>query len=159
MITIHKIKSGYVADATIKGDKLEYFQKGKGWKGTKVFELVTEIEYAKTWREVVEIHDKYGLDVALSAAEYMTAGIVKWVYVTAYVEIAHKITNAGYNMDVFDKCISICRFDYWMALCGIGSFDVMDLDTRINTPDGVSTAEHLARLYGQEIAGGINAGI
>lgn len=161
MLTVYKIKSGYVAgwSNAIKSDRLEYFQEGQGWKRTKVFESVAEIEYAKTWRQVVEINKLYGLTVALASAEYMTAGVVKWAYTMAYIDIARKLTEAGYSMDVFDKCISICRVDYWLALCGVGSFDVIKLDERIRTPDGTSTADHLAALYGIEISEAIKAGI
>jgi hypothetical protein len=161
MLTVYKVKSGHVAGwgNTIKGDKLEYWQDGRGWKQTKVFEAVAEIEYAETWREVIEINRTYGLTVALASAEYMTAGVLKWAYTMAYIDIARKLTEAGFSMDVFEKCIAICRVDYWLALCGTGSFDVIKLDERIRTPDGVSIADHLTNIYGKEVSDAIRAGI
>ena len=101
---------------------------------------------------------KYGFEVALESAEYMTAGVVKWAYTNAYIEIFKKLDLAGFS-DEFDKAINICPIDYLLALCGTGSFDVIRLDTVIKTPDGVSTRDYLTQLYGEKVANAIQAGI
>ena len=114
---IYKIKGGYVASWSneVKGGKLKYFQQGKGYKTTKVFEVVGEINYANTWRDVVDVYLKYGFEVALESAEYMTAGVVKWAYTNAYIEIFKKLYLAGFS-DEFDKAINICPIDYLLVL-------------------------------------------
>jgi len=156
---VYKTETGNVAGwhTSVKNGKLEYFN--KGWKKTKVFEQIGEVDYAETWGEVVSINNRFGFEVALETAEYLTAGVVKWAYTMAYIDIANKLEGAGFGMDVFEKCISICRPDYWLALCGTGSFDVVDLDNRLHTPDGISLADHLTANFGKLVSAAIKAGI
>lgn len=166
MNTIYHTKTGNHAGwhTSVKNDVLEYFNEGwqggkKGWSKTKKFEVVGQIDYAKNWFEVTEINKKWGMNIALFSAEYLTAGIVKDRYTRAYIEIREKLDNAGIPEEAIKKAFEICPLDYFLCIFGYGSFDVIKLDEILKTPQNISTRDYLTSLYGLDVSKAIEAGI
>jgi len=153
---VYKIKSGFTC-GEVNGKRLEYF--ADGWKKTTKFELVDELDYAESWWEATEIYNKYGFEVAATCSEYLIAGCLKNNYLRAYIQIREKMADRGIPPEDMKKAFELCPIFYFLALTGVGSFDVIRLDEIIGTPDGVSTKTHLQQLYGEGVAKAIEAGI
>ena len=85
-IKIYETKKGFVGGwhtSILKNGMLEYYDnESGGYKKTKVFSFIEEIEHAESWFDVTEIDKKYGYNIAAEAANFLTAGIIlglsKW---------------------------------------------------------------------------------
>jgi hypothetical protein len=123
----------------IKGNKLEYFIRGEGWKKTKVFDIVNDVtlperDSAITWLQIAALYNKYGIEVANTYAERKTAGIVSrqtaMGYGITYGSIKDVIPE---NFDSnFFECLSI---DYMCACMGYYLFDIIATDKKLSSLD------------------------
>lgn len=118
---------------SIKGDKLEYFIRGEGYKKTKVFEIL-DVELPEThepnWFEICEIMDEYGIHVAKEYAERKVAGIIAAQTVEGYYFIYQKIKDhlpEHFDYSFFD----MMKCDYMLSCIGMYTLDIVGLDNRL----------------------------
>jgi hypothetical protein len=118
----------------IKGDKLEYFQKGEGYKKTKSFTILPEELPERwtelSWLEVAKIGDKYGLEVADCYASCKTAGIVSKQTANGYIITYQTIKDL--IPENFDSAFFECLVaDYMCACFGLYLFDIIGTEKEL----------------------------
>ena len=91
-----------------------------------------------TKSEAVETLKRYDKDKLLSACDHMDKQLARDDYFKAHIE----------------EFTAIFRFapprDFLLYACGCGlSLDVIALDKKLRTPDGVSTNDYILKQYGQ----------
>lgn len=157
-----------------KDGVLEYFTKETGHKKTKKFSFIeVDLPENPSWLEVVKINIQYGEDVALEFAQWKTAGIVAWAYLNAKTLMYQKSKEHWDRIEtnlanqLFEK---FAIQDYFLALCGGGSLDVIKLDEVLFREDNefnpssclyrgkpCSTMEYLEIKYGQDVTSALRA--
>jgi hypothetical protein len=140
---LHYIKSKklYLPDCypyeVNKKGVLEYFIYGEGWKKTKSFTVVPDVELPDKWSElswlqITEYMDLYGIEVANTYAETKTAGIVSRQTVYGYHFIYKQIKHLAPFDAVFFECLKV---DYFLACIGTGFFDIVATDKALSDVD------------------------
>lgn len=122
---------------SIKGETLEYFKQGEGYKKTKKYRILEDTIPDKwtplTWLEIVQIHDKYGINCSVLHSECKVAGIVAERHVLArynlYMKAKHLIKPI--DADFFE----ILPIDGLLATFGLYSLDTIALDKKLSEID------------------------
>lgn len=152
METVYNTKDGNFVNVTIKGDKLEYFVPGEGWKKTKKFKNIGTVERTNDWYEVTNIYRKFGLYVASWSCSLMTVYGTGRTYPILYNNWRTALEQKGFSEQVIKTCLSIISPDYMLALFGITAVDVVGLDNKFNIPDNISMSDYLKNQYGSDVA-------
>jgi hypothetical protein len=122
---------------SIRGETLEYHKRGEGYKKTKKYRVLEDAIPDRwtplTWLEIIQIHDKYGLNCSLLHAECKVAGIVAERNVLARY---HLFTKAKHLLKPADAdFFEILPTDSRLAIFGLYSLDVPALDKRLSAAD------------------------
>ena len=149
--TVYNTKDGNFADAKIKGDKLEYFLPGTGWKKTKKFNPIGSVDYADDWYQVTDICRKFGLGVASWSTNFIAPYATQTTYSVIYNNWRERLENNNFLEETIRTCFKLISPDYMLAMFGGSSVDVIRLDKDIKTPNGTSTKDHITNVYGNDV--------
>jgi len=137
-----KVKDIYLPDcypSEAKGDTVDYFIYGQGWKKKKKFKVVEGVDLPErheilSWFDIAILYDKYGIEVANQYAERKTAGIVSRQMARSYGYIYGAIKDI--LPDNFDKRFFDCLCCMWEAACfGLFIFDISATDDKLGDID------------------------
>jgi len=152
----------------LKNGVLEYFVDGEGHKKTKSFSVINadipEVGEL-SWLSICKIHDAYGLDVSNEYAEQKVAGIVSKQYMLSKYALYSKAKELLDTIENVDSFFEILYCDYFLAMVGMYSLDVIGLDEYLDKADSdydstlclykenpTSTREYIAIKYGERYA-------
>lgn len=122
---------------SVKKGKLEYFERGRGYSKTKVFE---EVEVADipdapwTWLDVARAYDQYGKYVATYMAERLTAILIAAQTARGYHAMYQIVKSAAVSFDDHEF-FALLKCNYLMALMGHDILDVVVFDKQLGKLD------------------------
>jgi hypothetical protein len=154
-----------------KKGNFNYFIRGNGWKKTKSFTVIEDDFLLNRGEDGInelyigKVFDKYGIEVAETYANCITAGIVARQTAYGYGVLYQKIKNI-LPSDFDNSFFKLLKCDYWLACFGLFSLDIVWLDDYFMKNDvdydnvkctykgteNVSLREYITLKYGVEYA-------
>lgn len=132
----------------VKGGKVKYFVRGKGYKTTKAFKILEEElpdVWGQSWLRICQLYEKWGIEVAKEYAEGRVAGIVARDFARAkfamYERIKELIPTEEEEFKKFEAFFETLPHDYLLGCFGVGMFDVISFDEFLASQDEEYDAE------------------
>jgi len=122
---------------SIEGETLEYFKRGEGYKKTKKYRVLEDVIPDRwtplKWLEIVQIHDKYGINCSVLHSECKVAGIVAESNVLARYNLFMKAKHLIKPVDA--DFFEILPIDGLLAAFGLYSLDPVILGKKLSKTD------------------------
>lgn len=126
----------------IKGDRIKYFTKGKGYKMTKAFKILDEElpdVWGQPWLKICQLYEKWGIEVAEEYANGRVAGIIARDFARAkfamYERIKELIPSEEEEFKKFEAFFEVLPHNYLLGCFGMGMLDVIVFDEFLSAQD------------------------